>query len=198
MKPKLGEGDDMAAVINDGLELYARELQQVRGLPAHTTTRPKGSAAARPAPPCSQQGVASAAAGLAASWREALRCAAPCCTARQPCPRTLLNRPAPLPPSLPSRPQINTGRRASQPVAAGSGSQVGSYSGSFVGSAAAARPPRAPPGGAGKKSNFYPSSLPKGGGHTQSRMRPFGQSPPSVSVGAWPRVQWEGGGRHGG
>ena len=29
-KPKaVGEGDDMAAVINDGLELYARELQQV-------------------------------------------------------------------------------------------------------------------------------------------------------------------------
>ena len=26
----VGEGDDMAAVINDGLELYARELQQVR------------------------------------------------------------------------------------------------------------------------------------------------------------------------
>lgn len=28
-KPKMGD-DDMAAVINDGLELYARELQQVR------------------------------------------------------------------------------------------------------------------------------------------------------------------------
>lgn len=101
LKPKMDEGDDMAAVINDGLELYARQLQQ-----------------------------------------------------------------------------INAGRRASQPVAAGSaaGSVGRSHEvGSFTG-----RPPRAP--GGGKKSNFYPSSLPKGG-HSHGRSRPFGQSPPSVSVG---------------
>lgn len=36
--------------------------------------------------------------------------------------------------------------------------------------------------GGRKASNFYPASLPKGG---QSRMRPFGQSPPSTSVGEW-------------
>jgi hypothetical protein len=104
-KPRMGDGDDMAAVINDGLELYARELQQ-----------------------------------------------------------------------------INTSRRpsASQPVAAGSGG--GSAAGSL--NAPHARPPRAPgvhTPGAGKKSNFYPSSLPKG--HSNSRSRPFGQSPPSVAVG---------------
>ncbi|KAI7844978.1 hypothetical protein COHA_001344 [Chlorella ohadii] len=92
-KPKLGD-DDMAAVINDGLELYAQELQKIN------TRRPA----------------------------------------------------------------------ASQPVAAGSGGS------SFN----AARPPRAP--GGRKASNFYPSSLPKGSGH-QARMRPFGQSPPSTSIG---------------
>jgi hypothetical protein len=32
-----------------------------------------------------------------------------------------------------------------------------------------------------KKSNFYPSSLPKG--QSAARSRPFGQSPPSVAVG---------------
>lgn len=34
LKPKMDDGDDMAAVINDGLELYARQLQQV-GASAH-------------------------------------------------------------------------------------------------------------------------------------------------------------------
>lgn len=76
--------------------------------------------------------------------------------------------------------QINTARRAaaSQPEAPGSGG--GSGGGSLN---APGRPPRAP--GAGKKSNFYPASLPKG--HSHSRSRPFGQSPPSVSVGEWRR-----------
>lgn len=73
--------------------------------------------------------------------------------------------------------QINTRRpAASQPVAAGSGGA------SFnAGSFNAARPPRAP-GGGRKASSFYPSSLPKGG-HSHGRSRPFGQSPPSVSIG---------------
>lgn len=69
--------------------------------------------------------------------------------------------------------QINT-RRSSQPVAASSGSLSSSLN--------AARPPRAPSATGRKASNFYPSSLPKGG-HSGSRSRPFGQSPPSVSVG---------------
>lgn len=104
-KPQLGGGEGeegLAAVIHDGLELYARELQQIN------TRRPA----------------------------------------------------------------------ASQPVAAGSGGGGGHAVGSLGGGPG--RPPRAP--GAGKKSNFYPASLPKGG-HSQSRSRPFGQSPPSVAVG---------------
>lgn len=45
------------------------------------------------------------------------------------------------------------------------------------------------PAGGRKASNFYPSSLPKGG-HSQSRSRPFGQSPPSVSVGECGGNSW--------
>lgn len=86
-----------------------------------------------------------------------------------------------VPPPHPTwAPQINAGRRASQPLAAGSA--AGSVGRSHEVGSLPGRPPRAP--GAGKKSNFYPSSLPKGG-HSHGRSRPFGQSPPSVSVGEW-------------
>lgn len=62
LKPKMDEGDDMAAVINDGLELYARQLQQVGAAAGDSTASHAQLASMR-----RRQAHASAGAGLDAS-----------------------------------------------------------------------------------------------------------------------------------